>query len=89
MQWGENREPDREASQRIDRSWCEQKIITSQGVNHTQHADDVQPYTALSDTKPISTLRDCFEAVQHWLDLNGLSMNPDKTEAMVVGNAAR
>ena len=64
------------------------KIINSQGVSHTQYAD-IKFYIALSDTKAISTLRDCFEAVQHWLDLNGLSMNPDKTEAMVVGTAAR
>ena len=65
------------------------KIVNSQGGNHTQYADDVQLYIVLSDTKAISTLRDCFEAVQHWLDLNRLSMNPDKTEAMVVGTAAR
>ena len=44
------------------------KIINSQGVNHTQYADDVQLYIALSDTKAISTLRDCFEAVHHsWI----------------------
>jgi len=30
-----------------------------------------------------------YTAVQHWLDLNGLSMNPDKTEAIVIGTGAR
>ena len=58
------------------------KISNSQGVNHTQYVDDV--HIALSDTKAIPTLRDCFEAVPHWLDLYGLSMNSDQTEAMVV-----
>ena len=65
------------------------KIIPSQGVNHTQYADGVQFYIALSDTKAIPTLRDFFEAVQRWLDLNGLTMNPDKTEAMVEGTTER
>ena len=41
------------------------KINTSQGVKTTQYADDVQLYIVLSDTKATSTLRDCFEAVQH------------------------
>jgi len=30
-----------------------------------------------------------FRAVQHWLDLNGLSLNPDKTEAIVIGASTR
>jgi len=30
-------------------------------------------------------LRNCSEAVQHWLDVNGMPMNTDKTEAMAVG----
>jgi len=34
-------------------------------------------------------LCNCFEAMQHWLDVYGLSMNPDKTEAMFVGTSAR
>ena len=39
----------------------------------------------LNDAKAISTLPDCFEEVV----VKGLSMNPDTTEAMVVGTAAR
>jgi len=30
-------------------------------------------------------LYSCFTAMQHWLDINGLSMNSDETEAMAVG----
>ena len=53
-------------------------IIQSFGVNQMQYADD---------TTQIQT--DCFHALHHWLDLNGLSLNPDKTEAIVIGTSAR
>jgi Reverse transcriptase (RNA-dependent DNA polymerase) len=65
------------------------KIITSQGVNHAQYADDVQLYIVLDDTKAASMYRDCFNTVQHRLDINGRSMNPDKTEAVIAVTAAR
>ncbi len=32
---------------------------------------------------------DCFNAVHRWFTLNGLSLNPDKSEAIVVGTGAR
>ena len=54
-----------------------------------QYADDTQLYVALKDDKATQTLADCTSAVQHWLDINGLSMNPDKTEAIVIGTSAR
>ena len=63
--------------------------LASQGADHAQYADDVQLYVVLNDAKATSTLRDCFAAVQHWFNVNKLSMNPDKTKAMVVGTAAR
>ena len=65
------------------------KVISTYGVNQTQYADDTQLYIALNDASSTSTLSDCFNAAQHWLDLNGLSMNPDKTEAIVIGTSAR
>ena len=64
-------------------------VISSFGVSQTQYADDTQLYIGLNDATSVSTLSDCFTAVQHWLDLNGLSMNPDKTEAIVIGTSAR
>ena len=54
-----------------------------------QYVDDTQLYVALTDTKLTSSLQNCFRTVQHWLDINGLSMNPDKTEAIVIGTGAR
>ena len=64
-------------------------VISSFGVSQTQYADDTQLYIGLNDATSVSTLSDCFTAVQHWLDLNGLSMNPDKTEAIVIGTSTR
>ena len=64
-------------------------VISSFGVNHTQYADDTQLYVALQNDNAASKLTDCTSTVQHWLDLNGLSMNPDKTEAIVIGTSAR
>jgi len=64
-------------------------IISSFGVSHTQYADDTQLYVALDDVKSAPTLSDCFCAVQHWLDINGLAMNPEKTEAITIGTSAR
>ena len=51
--------------------------------------DDTQLYVALDDIKSASTLSDCFRAVQHWLDINGLALNPEKTEAITIGTSAR
>lgn len=65
------------------------KVIGAFGVNQLQYADDTQLYVALGDKNNIPTLMKCFEAVHHWLDLNGLSLNPGKTEAIVIGTEAR
>jgi len=65
------------------------KVISSSGVNHVQFANDTQIYIALKDDNSTSRLSECFCAVQYWLDLIGLSMNPDKTEAIVIGTSAR
>ena len=36
-----------------------------------------------------SAMDECFKAVHRWFSLNGLSLNPDKSEAIVVGTGAR
>jgi len=46
------------------------------------------PYCT-NDIKATSILRNCFEAVQHWFDINGLSVNPEKTVATAIGIPAR
>jgi len=37
----------------------------------------------------MSSLSKCFEAVHNWFSLNGLSLNPSKSEAIVIGTGAR
>jgi len=37
----------------------------------------------------LSLLSDCFVAVHWWFTLNGLSLNPDKSEAIIIGTGAR
>ena len=64
-------------------------VISSFGVSHKQYAGDTQLYIALDDVKSAPTISDCFRAVQHWLDINGLAMNPEKTEAITIGTSAR
>jgi len=46
-------------------------------------------YIALDGTSATKNIVSCFEAVQYWFSLNGLSLNPDKSEAVVVGTGAR
>jgi len=63
------------------------KVISSFVVNHAKFADDMQLYIALKDDNSIKALR--IRAVKHWFDLHGLSMNPYKTEAIVIGTSTR
>jgi hypothetical protein len=64
-------------------------MILESTKHRTQYADNTQLYIALNDVNSTSRISDCFCAVQHWLDLNGLSMNPDKTESIIIGTSAR
>jgi len=63
-------------------------VISSFGIAHTQYADDTQLYVALKDGS-LSTLTQCIKALHHWLDLNGLCLNPEKTEALVDDTSER
>ena len=54
-----------------------------------QYADDTSLYIALDGTNADSNLDCCFEAVKGWFTMNGLSLNPDKSEALVIGTSAR
>jgi hypothetical protein len=64
-------------------------VIKSFKVLHAQYADDTQLYIALDGANSLSVMNDCFNAVHQWFTLNGLSLNPDKSEAIVVGTGAR
>ena len=46
-------------------------------------------YIALNADDAVGVINDCFKPVHYWLDANGLCLNPDKTEAIVIGTGAR
>ena len=64
-------------------------VITSHGVSHLQYADDTQLYIALDKDESIEILQNCADAVYSWFAQNGLSLNPEKSEAILLGTGAR
>jgi len=48
-----------------------------------------QLYISLKYDKAFSLLSDYFESVHWWFTLNGLSLNPDKSETIIIGTGAR
>ena len=59
---------------------------TLRNVHHAQCADDTQLYIALSADSSIS---DCFLSIHRWLYASGLCLNPDKSDAIVIGTDAQ
>ena len=60
-------------------------LINSFGVSHQQYADDTQLFISIPSTSritPINQLESCLSAIHHWFCLNGLSLNPDKSDAI-------
>ena len=64
-------------------------LISGFGVNHVQYADDTQLYVSLRNEGDIQTVNDCFRALHSWFVINGLSLNPNKSEATILGTSAR
>ena len=63
-------------------------LNTNIAVNGFRHAqsDDTQLYIPLTDNSSSCTLDLCFSALHSWFCANGLSLNPDKSEAIILGN---
>jgi len=63
-------------------------IITDQGVHYHLYADDMQLLLAMSvdnTSAGLSVLAAC--TVRQWYLQNDLQLNPDKSEALIVGTA--
>ena len=60
-------------------------VINSFSVSHHQYADDTQIYIAVSKadvSEKVGLLQDCTEGVHSWLQMNGLQLNPVKSEVI-------
>ena len=62
-------------------------VIKAFNVSHHQYADDMQLYIALDHNHPddIRNLTPCTAAVCRWFLLNGLCLNLNKSEAIILG----
>ena len=68
------------------------QIVSDFGISHQQYADDAQLYISLKSTTAgtsISHLETCLSTLHSWLCFNGLSLNPDKSEAILFGTHQR
>ena len=59
-------------------------VITSFGVQFHQYADDTQLYIAAKSQAKIKTLEECTLAVRDWFTMNGMLLNPDKSEVLLI-----
>ena len=67
------------------------RIFSNHGINHHQYADDTQMYTVTEPTDhlDLSNLTRCCNILTHWFYLNGLQLNMNKTEAIILGSKAQ
>ena len=59
-------------------------VIASHGVQFHQYADDTQLYIAAKSQSDIKVLEECTVAIRDWFTVNGMLLNPDKSEVLLV-----
>jgi len=57
-------------------------IVNNWGIHHQQYADDTQLFISLHNVQSISHLEGCLSDLYTWFCNNGLSLNPDKSDAI-------
>jgi len=64
-------------------------VIAHHGVQYHHYADDTQLHLAKradnTTAAGLSVLAECTTDVRQWYLQNGLQLNPDKSEALIVG----
>ena len=69
--------------------WC---LRTHQHVSHQQFADDTQLYISLyaADCSGcLSQIENCLQSLHTWFYTNGLALNPDKSDCILLGTIQR
>jgi hypothetical protein len=67
-------------------------VISSFDIRHHQYADDAQIYHCFKPSSNVGLcngLNECLDAVSAWFLSNGLLVNPDKSDAILVGTDAQ
>ena len=67
------------------------ELVTSSGVNIAQYADDSQLYIHLQPNNChayIAAMKDCFTLLHNWFSVNGLQLNAEKSESILLGSPA-
>ena len=68
------------------------ELIESYGVSYHQFADDMQLLVSMDSTNAtpaIDWLAHCSAAVRLWFQQNGLQLNADKSEVVLLGSPAQ
>ena len=67
-------------------------LLSHQGVNQHQYADDTQLFISISQSSvfaDLHTLESALAILSQWFSLNCLALNPDKSEAILLGTSQR
>lgn len=64
-------------------------LIHLNGLSFAQYADDTQLCLSIDGDPNLTPLVGCFDNLQHWFAANEMSLNPNKSEAVIIGTSSR